>query len=44
MRGTEGIVDINIAKRGELLGKGIVIFLLFGMKAKIFEQQHIAVS
>ena len=44
MRRAEGIVNINVAKRSQLLGKRTVIFLLFGMKAKILQQYHIAIS
>src|SRR6266850_1189590 len=39
----ECIVYIDVAKAGELLRKTVVILFFFFMKAKILEQQHIAI-
>ena len=40
----EGIVDINIAELGELLGKTRIVLLFFGVEPQVFEQQDLAVS
>src|SRR5215831_4822312 len=43
MSGAEGIIDVYVAKRGELLRKsGIVLFLL-RVKAEILEKQNITI-
>ena len=38
----EGVVDVDVAEGGELLGEGGVVGLLFGMEAEVFEQQGLA--
>ena len=43
VRGSEGIVHVNLAERGELLRKGGIVGLFFGVEAEVFEQQHLAV-
>ena len=42
MRGAEGVVDIDVCQRGQSLGKGRIVGFLFGMKAQVFQQQHLA--
>ncbi len=42
MRGGEGVVDVEIAERGELAGEGGVVFLLGGVEAQILEQRDLA--
>jgi hypothetical protein len=37
----ERVIHINFAERRKLLGKCGVIFLFFGVKAQVFEQQHL---
>ena len=44
VRGGEGVVDIDIAERGEFLGEGLVVFLLARMEAGVFEAQNVAVA
>jgi hypothetical protein len=44
MRGAKRIVHVNVAQRGELFRKTVVVLLFFGMEAKVFEQQHIAIA
>src|SRR6266849_10326159 len=39
MRRREGVVDIEIAERGELAGEGRGVLLLLGMEAQILEQR-----
>ena len=43
MRRAKRIVDVNVAKAGELLRERVVVLLFFTMKAEIFEQQDVAV-
>jgi len=44
MSRTEGVANEEaIAKRGELLREGLVIFFFFGVEADIFEQQDVAI-
>jgi hypothetical protein len=38
----EGVVDVDVAERGELGGEGGVVGLLFGVEAEVFEQQGLA--
>jgi len=38
----EGVVDVEVAEAGELFGEGGVVGLLFGMEAKVFEQEGLA--
>jgi hypothetical protein len=40
MRRAKRIIDVNIGKSGQRLGKSGIILLLFFVKAKIFEQDH----
>jgi hypothetical protein len=42
MGAAEGIVDVNVAERGKLPGELGIVFLLLGVKAKIFKQQRLA--
>ena len=42
VRGAEGVVDIDIAERGQLRGEGGVVGLFFGVEAQVFQQQHLA--
>ncbi len=42
MRGPEGVVDIHVGQRGQGLGEPLVVLLLAGVKAEIFEQKHVA--
>src|ERR1051326_2430002 len=43
MRGAKGVVDVDVAKRSKLPREGFVVFLFFGMKAQILEQQDICI-
>ncbi len=43
MRTGEGIVDINVAERGELVDEGFAVLFLARMKTGIFEEQIFAV-
>ena len=43
MRGTEGIVHVDVAELRERLRKPRVIGFLLGLKADVFEQRHVAV-
>ena len=40
--GAEGVVDVEVAERGDLLGEGGVALLLLGVEAEVFEQDHVA--
>src|SRR6188508_1943867 len=42
MRGTEGIVDVDVAERSQRLRECLIIFFFAGMKAKIFEEHDVA--
>jgi hypothetical protein len=42
VRGTEGIIDVEVAQFGKLCGETGVVRLFFGVKAQIFQQQDIA--
>ena len=42
MGAAEGVVDVDVAEGGELLGEGGVVGLLFGVEAEVFEQQGLA--
>ena len=41
--GAEGVVHVNVAKRGELLGEFRIVLFLPGMKTQILEKQHLSV-
>ena len=43
MRGAKGIVNINVAERGQLHRKLLIILLLFRMEPEVLEQQHVAI-
>src|SRR5581483_9241350 len=43
MRGAEGVVDVDVAELGDLLGEIRVVLLLFLVESEIFEQQDVAV-
>ena len=42
MRGRKGVVDIDVAERGKLLGEVWIVFLLAVVVTKIFEQSDLA--
>ena len=42
MRGAEGVVHIDVAEFGELLGEGGIVLFFFLMEAEIFQQQNFA--
>ena len=42
MRGREGVVDIDVAQRRELVDEARVVLLLFLVEAQVLEQQHVA--
>ena len=42
MGATEGVVDVDLAKAGELFGEVRVVGLFFGMEAEVLEEQHLA--
>ena len=42
MRGTERVVDVEVAQRGEFLGERGIVLLFLGMEAEVFEQQDFA--
>ncbi len=44
MRGGEGIVDIDIAERGECIDEGFAVLFFPGVEAGVFEEQEIAVA
>src|SRR5437660_7103090 len=43
MRGSKGVVHINVAQSSKLLSERVVVLLFFWMKAEVFQQQHVAV-
>ncbi len=43
MRRAEGVVDIEVAEARQLCCESVVVLLLLGVKAQVFEQQHAAV-
>ncbi len=43
VRRAEGVVDVEVAERGELFGEPVVVLLLLLVEAQVFEQQHVAV-
>ena len=42
MRGREGVVDVDVAQRGELVDEGRVVLLLLLVEAEVLQQQHVA--
>ena len=42
MGGREGVVDIDVAERGERRRETGIVGLLAGMEAEVFQQQHLA--
>src|SRR6266478_456033 len=42
MRRREGVVDVEIAERGERLRESRIVLLLRRMKAEIFEERHLS--
>ena len=44
MGGTEGVVDVEVSDRGELLGKLRVVLLLLLVEADVLQQQHVSVA
>ena len=40
MCSAEGVIDIQLSERRELLGEHGIVFFLLGMKAKIFKQRQ----
>ena len=42
MRRAEGVVDVDVAQRGELLRELGIVLLFLGVEAQILEQQHFA--
>ena len=42
MRGRKGIVDIDVAERGELFGEGRIVLLLAVVVTKVFQHGHLA--
>ena len=38
----EGVVDVDVAERGELLGEGGIVGFFFGVEAEVFEQEGLA--
>src|SRR5690349_20513960 len=42
VRSTEGIIDIEIAERGQLLRKGWIVLLFLRVEAQVFQQQDLA--
>ena len=43
MRRREGVVDEDVAERGELSGEFLVVLFFLGMKAGVFETKNVAV-
>ncbi len=42
VRAAEGVVDVDVAERRELLGEGWIVGLFFGVEAQVFQQQGLA--
>ena len=42
MRAAEGIVDVDVAQRGELLGEGGIVGLFLRVEAEVLQQQGLA--
>ena len=40
--GAEGVVDVDLAERGELLCEGGIVGFFFRVVAQVFKQQHLA--
>src|ERR1043165_5311372 len=41
VRGTKGVIHVNICQGGELLSKWEIILLLLFMKTQVFQEQHV---
>ena len=39
---TEGVVDVDVGQRGQLLGEGRIVGLFLGVEAQVLQQQHLA--
>jgi hypothetical protein len=44
MRRAKGVVDVNIAVLGQLLGEGAVVGFFFGMEAQVLQQNDFAAA
>ena len=42
VRAAEGVVDVDVAERGELLGEGGVVGFFFRVEAEVLQQQRLA--
>ena len=42
VRGTERVVDVDVAQGGEFFGEGRVVLLLLGVEAEVLQQQDFA--
>jgi hypothetical protein len=42
MRGSKGIVHIDIAELSQLLGEFRIVLLFFGVQAEVLQQQHLS--
>ena len=42
MGGREGVVDVAVGERRELLGEGVVVGFLLGMEAQVLEEEDLA--
>ncbi len=42
MRGAEGVVDVDVAERGQSFGKGLVVLFFLRMETQVLQQQHVA--
>jgi hypothetical protein len=42
MRGTEGVVDVDVGEAGKMPGEDAVVGRLLGMKTQVLEQEHLA--
>ena len=38
----KGVVDVQIGQRGQLRGEGRIVLLLFGVEARVLQQEHVA--
>ncbi len=42
MSRAEGVIDVEVRKRRQLLGEGWIVRLLLSVKAHVLEQKHVA--
>ena len=42
MRGTEGVVDVDLGQRSQSLGESGIVGFFLGVVAQVFKQQHLA--